>query len=150
MLLSGRSHLRIMLWLLIGAGLLMGGCSGNASSPRPVPSSAQSVPSAAQQASPGDGTTMADQLYKVLRPVPGELISVPNPDNAETDKHQYLMDRFQAAKESHPALFVGILYPEPRSGWTYTFKDGSTMVWVADSSGGGINGTLDRVVITRP
>ena len=96
---------------------------------------------------------MADQLYNVLKPVPGELVSPANPDTAETDTHQYLMDRFQSAKDSNPELFVGIQYsdsPGSQGGWGYTFKDGSTMLWVTQPSPEGISGPLDHVVITRP
>jgi len=101
------------------------------------------------QAAPGQGSTMADQLYKVIKPVPGEQISIAKVDNADTDTHQYLLDRFQSAKDSNPALFVGIQYSSSADGDMYTFQDGSTMLWVPKPSSDGASALLDHVEITR-
>ena len=124
--------------VLLGGALMMFGCGSGAAT--------------SQQLAPGSGSSMADQLYNVLTPVPGEGISV-DINQAETDQTQYLVDRLQSAKDTHAELFKGMQYETNVNGtgdYGYTFQDGSRMVWVSKPANSGSQRTLDHVEITRP
>jgi hypothetical protein len=79
------------------------------------------------ESDPGKGRALADEAYKLVRPVVGEQVDAPNPDNSPITK--YLGDRMFELEENQPEWDVTRLadadYPD---GQLYGFRDGSVLV----------------------
>jgi hypothetical protein len=105
---------------------------------------------------PGTGTTMSDALYRVVKPVPGEVVDAPNPDDQPLAR--YLGDRVYEAGRDNPSWeTVRLAEPErPLEQW-YGCRDGSVLILVVRLRPGphqeppGVDtGTqLDEVLIAR-
>lgn len=105
---------------------------------------------------PGEGSTMADQVYRLVKPVVGEQVEAPNPDNAPYEP--YLAGRVLQVEEEHPEFGATALYHEDGNQRRWGYADGSVLVLYSSPQPGpqlpppGPNtGTkLDAVKIIRP
>jgi hypothetical protein len=137
MLPARRRHRLVLLIVALGIAVLLGACASSSSRAAALPA-------------PGDGVSIADQLYTDIKPLPGEQIAIGNVRNADRDTHRYLADRLQAAVDANPEWFSHSSEGEPQSGFRLVFQDGSTMTWVPRASTVGPSALLDHVEITRP
>jgi hypothetical protein len=107
---------------------------------------------------PGSGTTIADDVYRAIRPVQGEQVDLPNPTDYPLDKDPPDF-RLADAVERNPLWKYSDSWDDDEgSRRSYYFGDGSSLTFVVsprpgphEPPPGDDTGTkLDRVEITRP